>query len=82
MTALMRARWVNAWGKLPRWRPERGSISSAYSWSGLAYDSSFSHSCLARATSPISTRADTSQNEQMVKVPSSPEKPSSVSSTR
>ena len=29
MTALIRARWVNACGKLPRWRPERGSISSA-----------------------------------------------------
>jgi hypothetical protein len=36
MTALMRARWVNAWGKLPRCRPDRGSISSAYSSSGLA----------------------------------------------
>src|SRR6266702_3974537 len=36
MTALMRARWVNAWGKLPRCRPDRGSISSAYSNSGLA----------------------------------------------
>ena len=36
MTALISARWVNAWGKLPRWRPERGSISSAYSPSGDA----------------------------------------------
>ncbi len=29
MTALIRARWVNAWGKLPQCRPVRGSISSA-----------------------------------------------------
>ena len=29
MTALMRARCVKACGKLPRWRPERASISSA-----------------------------------------------------
>lgn len=28
-TALINARWVNACGKLPRWRPVRGSISSA-----------------------------------------------------
>ena len=28
-TALISARWVNACGKLPRWRPVRGSISSA-----------------------------------------------------
>ena len=36
ITALISARWVNACGKLPRWRPVRGSISSAYSCSGLA----------------------------------------------
>jgi hypothetical protein len=35
----------------------------------------------ARVTSPISVSADTSQNEQIVNVPSSPLKPSSVSST-
>jgi MFS family permease len=29
ITALMSARWVNAWGKLPRWRPVSGSTSSA-----------------------------------------------------
>ena len=28
-TALISARWVNACGKLPSWRPETGSISSA-----------------------------------------------------
>ena len=40
------------------------------------------HSVLARVTSPISTKAETSQNEQIVNVPSSPLKPSSISSTR
>src|SRR6185312_12567830 len=39
-TALMSARWVNACGKLPRCRPVRGSISSAYRCSGLANDKS------------------------------------------
>ena len=29
ITALISARWVNACGKLPRWRPVRGSSSSA-----------------------------------------------------
>ena len=43
-------------------------------------DLSRSHSRRARATSPISTSADTSQNEQIVNVPSSPARPSSVSS--
>ncbi len=47
-TALISARWVNACGKLPRCRPVRGSISSAYRCSGLANDSSRSHRCLAR----------------------------------
>ena len=36
ITALISARWVKACGKLPRWRPVAGSISSAYSSSGLA----------------------------------------------
>jgi hypothetical protein len=53
ITALMSARWVKAWGKLPRCRPERGSISSAYRSSGLAIDSSFSQSWRARSSSPI-----------------------------
>ena len=29
ISALICARWVNAWGKFPQWRPVRGSISSA-----------------------------------------------------
>jgi hypothetical protein len=32
----------------------------------------FSHSCLALSVSPIPTGAGTSQNEQIVKVPSAP----------
>src|ERR1700730_7750837 len=82
MTALISARCEKACGKLPRWRPLRGSISSAYSCSGLAYERSFSHSSRARVISPISHSADTIQNEQIVNVPSSPRSPSSVSSVR
>src|SRR5437763_17026643 len=48
----------------------------------LPSESSFSHSFRARSSWPISTSAETSQNEQMVKVPSSVARPSSVSSTR
>ena len=77
VTAWISARWVKACGKLPRWRPLRGSISSAYSNSGLAAFSSRSHSARARASSPMSARAAASQNEQIVKVPSSPVRPSS-----
>ena len=58
------------------------SICSPYSPRPLAYESSFSHSRRARVTSPISTSAETSQNEQIVNVPSSPESPSSVLSVR
>src|SRR5690606_20866085 len=82
VTALINARWVNACGKLPSWQPVCGSICSAYSCSGPANDSSFSHSVLARSSSPINTNAWTSQNEQMVNVPSAPSRPSSVSSVR
>jgi hypothetical protein len=66
---------------LPRCCPLCGSISSAYSSSGPAKESNFAHSLRALLTSPISHSAETSQNEQMVKLPSSPLKPSSVSST-
>ena len=48
---------------------------------GLASESSFSQSWRARDCSPMSMRAETSQNEQIVNAPSSPENPSSVSST-
>ena len=47
-----------------------------------ANDSSFWQSARARSVSPITASADTSQNEQMVNVPSSPENPVSVPSTR
>jgi hypothetical protein len=82
MTALTSARWEKACGKFPRWPPVRGSISSAYRWRGLAKESSQPHKSRARSSSPISAIADTSQNEQMVNVPSSPSRPSSISSTR
>ena len=48
---------------------------------GPANESSLAQSLRARWYSPISHRAETSQNEQMVKLPSSPANPSSVSST-
>ena len=44
ITALISARWVNACGKLPRWRPVRGVELLGVQTSGLANDSSFSHS--------------------------------------
>src|SRR6185312_13185594 len=65
-TALISARWVNACGKLPRCCPLWGSISSPYSSSGPANESSFAHSLRALLNSPISHSAETSQNEQIV----------------
>ena len=76
MTALISARWVNACGKLPRWRPRaRVDLLGVELRAGWRYESSFSHSSRARSSSPISTSADTSQNEQIVNVPSSPLEP-------
>ena len=46
-----------------------------------ANDSSLAQSFRARSYSPISQSVDTSQKEQIVKLPSSPVNPSSVSST-
>lgn len=63
---------------MPRCLPLAASISSAYRCSGLASDSSLAQSADARSTSPTIARADTSQNEQIVNVPSSPSRPSSV----
>ena len=57
----------------------RASSSSAYRPSGEACASSRSHSSVARSASPISDSAETSQNEQIRNVPSSPVSPSSVS---
>ena len=59
--ALISARWVKAYGKLPGCRPVRGSVSPARRCSGLAEAGSRSHNRLARATSPISTGADASR---------------------
>ena len=80
-TALISARWVKAWGKLPRWRPESASSSSAKRSSQPAASSRRSQSWRARSHSPISESAETSQKEQIRNVPSLPCRPSSVSST-
>ena len=72
---------MKACGKFPSCWPVCGSISSPYNSSGPANDNNLAHSLRALWYSPISHRADTSQNEQIVKLPSSPLKPSSVSST-
>ena len=81
-TALISARWVNACGKLPRWRPVTGSISSAYSPSGLAYPSSRSHSERARVElADLAQRRDQPERADQ-NVPSLPCRPSSVSSVR
>ena len=71
-TALIRARWVKAWGKLPRWRPDSASSSSAKRSSHPAASRRRSHSSRARWHSPISESAETSQKEQIRNVPSLP----------
>src|SRR5262249_10628147 len=76
--ASIRARWENAWGKLPRCLPVSASNSSAYRPSGEAIRSSFSIRSRACCISPTTASADTSQKEQMRKVPSLPDRPSSV----
>ena len=52
-SALIRLRWVNACGKLPRCLPIHGSISSAYRCNRLANDNNRSHRRLTQFTSPI-----------------------------
>ena len=79
--ASISARWEKACGKLPRWRPVSASNSSAYRPSGDATRRSV-HQVAARCSSPTIASAETSQNEQIRKVPSLPERPSSVSSVR
>ena len=80
--ASMSARWEKAWGKLPRCRPVLVSNSSAYRPSGEATLSRRSMRSRARCSSPTMASADTSQNEQIRKLPSLPDRPSSVSSVR
>ena len=80
--ASINARCENACGKLPRWRPVSASNSSAYNPSGDAIRSSCSIRSRARWCSPTMASAETSQNEQIRKVPSLPDSPSSVSSVR
>ena len=76
------ARCENACGKFPRCRPVLVSNSSAYRPSGEAMLSSFSIRSRARCCSPMIASPETSQNEQIRKLPSLPDMPSSVSSVR
>ena len=69
-------------GKVPEVLAAGGVDLLGVELSGPAKVSSFWHSVRARSVSPIMARAVTSQNEQMVKVPSSPANPVSVLSTR
>src|SRR5919106_1294399 len=83
--ALIRARWVKAWGKLPSASP-RLPVSSAYRPTWLAKPSMRSKINRASSSSgrwnrPARVSASTSQKVQMLKVPSSPAKPSGLSTT-
>jgi hypothetical protein len=79
----MSARWVKAWGKFPSASPV-GPVSSEYRPRWFAYPSICSKTSLAsrrRCTSvrpAARTRASTSQNVQMLNVPSSPLMPSEL----
>src|SRR5947207_9414511 len=64
--------WLNAWGKLPSCSPLAVSISSASSPRSFAQPTSRSKTSSARSSSPAFARHETSQNEQITKVPSSP----------
>ena len=70
------ARCVNACGKLPSWRPVRGSYSSASRPTSLRMSRSRSNSSRASSILPCSARTSTSQNEQGRKTPSPPGSPS------
>src|SRR4051812_37693065 len=78
--ASISARCEKAWGKLPRCLPVLVSNSSAYRPSGVATRSRRSIRSRARCSSPTIARPETSQNEQIRKLPSLPARPSSVSS--
>src|ERR671918_1482500 len=83
--ALIRARWVKAWGKLPS-ASLRLPVSSAYRPTWLAKPSMRSKINRASSSSgrwnrPARVSASTSQKVQMLKVPSSPAKPSGLSTT-
>src|SRR5262249_37955990 len=70
--ASIRARWENACGKLPRCLPVAVSNSSAYRPRGEATASSLSIRSRARCCSPTAASAETSQKEQIRKLPSLP----------
>ena len=75
--------WVNAWGKLPRARPLRGSIISPRTapdgWRRSAVSLNMR---LASARRPTCVSTWTSQKLHRVNAPSGPNTPSSVSSVR
>src|SRR5262245_61965306 len=77
--ASIRARCEKAWGKFPRCRPVLVSTSSANRPRVEATLSSLSIRSRARCCSPMIARPETSQKEQIRKLPSLPESPSSVS---
>src|SRR6185503_73065 len=70
--AVIRPMWLNACGKLPSSSSLDVSTSSASRPRSLAYETSLWNSSDARSTSPARASADTSQNEQITNVPSSP----------
>src|SRR5262249_22095360 len=74
--AVISPMWLNACGKLPSSSPLEVSISSARSPRALAWETSRLNSASARSISPAFASADTSQNEQITNVPSSPVSPS------
>src|SRR5262249_21390980 len=76
------ARCEKAWGKFPGCRPVPAPNSSAYRPRGEATLTSFSIRSRARCSSPTIANAETSQKEQITKVPSFPDRPSSVSPVR
>src|SRR3954453_11618908 len=74
--AVMRPMCEYAWGKLPSCSPLAVSISSPSRPRSFAYPASCATSASARSSSPACARHETSQNEQMTNVPSSPLSPS------
>src|SRR6478735_2332080 len=84
----------HGWGRAAAWRvtwlARAGRRVARTTWTTALISARWVKACgklprwrpVAGSISPISTRAETSQNEQIVNVPSSPRSPSSVSSTR
>ena len=83
IAALINARCANAWERVPEVPAAHGvDLFRVQTERAREGQELLAQPASTRTCSPISTSADTSQNEQIVKVPSSPVMPSSVSSTR